>query len=646
MPSSVVVTGTAGEAVRAAVVAKLTELLPAATYAVDAEAQPQAEELNLIKKRFGVIVAAVDDANVARKDYGYHVRAFVSDRISPESAATTLAEQLTNPALKRFVSTRQDAASAKPVSFLGAVRQGLAQDGGLFVPTALPAPFPPEFISLLSQAPFADYAVLAQAVLERLVDRNEVPPGVLQAMIARAYDVEAWSNEVARCPVADVTFEEAKAQQRHVALSQQFCGPTSAFKDFALQLFPQWFDLATTVCQDEDDAADESPSNYLILAATSGDTGGAAINGFVRGAPHIKVMVLYPTKGVSPVQRLQMLSMNGGNVRVVAVDDDFDFCQTTVKRIFNDASIRQKIASDASTRLSSANSINWGRLLPQLVYYFHNYASLVRDGKLAAGEPMDVCVPTGNFGNILACYIARRLGLPVGRLVLASNCNDVLHDFVTTGVYDISARRLELTASPSIDILKASNVERFLHIVTNGDGAAVAQMMSSLADSKKFDAPAAVKDELQRTFWSGRCDEATCRAAIKRTFEQSGVVVDPHTAVAMEVARQYMAAYGLTRAKVLLVSSTAHWAKFPEPVAEGLGVAPPGGLKGNAATADDIRALYATVAEAAGGKAAVSVPLAKIFESRDLAEQGPRLPAAYDDICADLLRFAGANAAS
>jgi threonine synthase len=649
---ALVVTGYAPAELRRAVAAALAvamaEKAPAVKVDTERVYEPDEESTAM---RGGAILVAIDDAAgvFARKKYPYNVRAIATATSTAESLTAYVLEGLLNQPMRRFVSSRADLHPATPgptVGFLSAVRRGIAPDGGLFLPEHLPAPYPSDLLEFLcTSEASADYATLAQILLERIVDRNDVPPGVLQAMIAAAYDPAAWDNSATCCPVADVTFPEAKTAGVHVALSKQYCGPTSAFKDFALQLFPRWFELATIV--DEDDAGEAGHaaggSKYLILAATSGDTGGAAINGFVRGAPDTKIMVLYPTAGVSPVQRLQMLSMNGGNVRVVAVDGDFDFCQSTVKQIFGTQSIADRLAKEADTRLSSANSINWGRLLPQVVYYFANYAALVRAGKLAFGEQLDVCIPTGNFGNILACYLAKRLGLPVGRLILASNKNDVLHEFVATGTYDIEKRQLGLTASPSIDILKASNVERFLHLATNGSGAAVVEMMNSLAHHKKFVAPAEVRDELKRCFWSGRCDEQQCRDTIKRTYDESKEVIDPHTAVAMHVARQYLASDAVQmKAKVLLVASTAHWAKFPEPVAEALGVVTSAGLKGNAATAAETRQLFQAVV-AACPEAKVSAPLAKIFEHPELLEAGPRLPASIDAIVADLLAFAGAK---
>jgi threonine synthase len=347
------------------------------------------------------------------------------------------------------------------------------------------------------------------------------------------------------------------------------------------------------------------------------------------------------------VQKQQMLACEGGSVHVVGVDGDFDFCQAAVKAIFRNGAMAAALKAEANLKLSSANSINWGRLLPQIVYYFHSYKELVAAGKIARGDAIDVCVPTGNFGNILACYIAKKLGLPVGKFVLASNANDVLFTFFQTGVYDITDRTLSLTASPSIDILKASNVERFLFLVSGNDAALVRGLMAQLEAEKKFAVPAHVLAEMQASFWTMRCDERQCRATIRATAQGSPAktLIDPHTAVAVYAAERYVADVA-SAATVVLVSSTAHWAKFPKPVLQALkGEDDVSGLSagdatGNAASADDVRAMYREILALCPG-ATVAAPLQAVFDAAEgAAPVAPRhLPASLDAIEAELREF-------
>nr|AGT02742.1 threonine synthase [Strigomonas galati] len=487
----------------------------------------------------------------------------------------------------RFASTR---GASERSNFLSVLRDGLGKDGGLYILKELPV-MPRSQLRHFCKCRNLSYIEGAQIVIEQLIDRS-MTPSTLYPLLLRAYDEDRWSGKQDVCPITPLYNRPTDASKpeekwaRDVSVMELFHGPTAAFKDFALQLFPQYFNAATEEEYKEAHAKDAAVQRdrYIILAATSGDTGVAAISGFVNAGGKTKTMILYPMEGVSPVQRLQMLTYDDGtNVRVYGVNhSNFDFCQRTVKTVFSDEKLCQELlAHQPPLKLSSANSINWGRLVPQVVYYFWSYRHHVQHAPAGwnFGDPIDVVVPCGNFGNILAGYVAKLMGVPIRKLIVASNCNDVLYEFVRTGVYDIRTRALAVTASPSIDILKASNVERFLYLLSDGDAAMVADCMSKLEKDGHFEITDAMKARMQECFWAGRCDEADCAETIKEVYEASGKtrLLDPHTAVAVFVAQQYRETELLkeeleTDAPVppLVVASTAHWAKFPEPVLQAI----------------------------------------------------------------------------
>ena len=339
-----------------------------------------------------------------------------------------------------------------------------------------------------------------------------------------------------------------------------FRGPTSAFKDVALSMLPHLMTAAKKKCGVDDE--------ILILTATSGDTGKAAMEGFcdVTGT---KIIVFYPDGGVSAVQKAQMVTQGGDNTCVAAVRGNFDDAQTAVKQVFAKVGGEDLLAGKG-VRLSSANSINIGRLAPQVVYYFRAYADLVRRGTVAVGERVDYVVPTGNFGDILAGYFARELGLPVGTLVCASNANNVLTEFLRTGRYDRN-RPFYKTVSPSMDILVSSNLERLLYLMS-GDAALVAQLMAQLKETGVYQVPDDLLEKMQSVFWSGCCDDAVTKAAIGRLWKEQRYLADTHTAVAWQVAQDYKAACADHNPVVVL--STASPYKFPAAVLEGLGEQP------------------------------------------------------------------------
>ncbi|GAB4280268.1 MAG: threonine synthase [Coriobacteriia bacterium] len=419
-------------------------------------------------------------------------------------------------------------------AFTDVVIEGIAKGGGLYVPETVPS-LPLSRVVELADLPYHSRAARVFRHFGVDVDWEGIVELMHQAY-GRNFDHPAIA------PVVEVRPDTHVLELWH--------GPTSAFKDMALQCMPLFFSEAVTLRRLRGGPVED----YLILVATSGDTGKAALAGFA-GRAHTRIAVFYPESGVSDIQRLQMVTQEGDNVAVFGVAGNFDDCQAAVKAAFNDTEFAQRLHREWRLRLSSANSINWGRLLPQVVYYVSAYADMVSSGGVRPGETMDVCVPTGNFGNILGAYYAKRLGVPIGRLLCASNANNVLTDFINTGEYDISQREFVRTPSPSMDILVSSNLERLLFELTQ-DAEAVRGWAQDLAESGRFrvdkDTFRAIRDILAAD-WVSNDDSL---AAIKRVFDETGYLMDPHTAVGWEVAQR------LRGDAPVLVVSTAHWAKF------------------------------------------------------------------------------------
>ena len=435
-----------------------------------------------------------------------------------------------------YFSTR---GAKERVSSAAAILKGLASDGGLFVPDS----FPQMTLSEIEALVPLSYEERAVCILRLfLTDYTEEE---LRGCVERAYG--RTFDDVRRAPVRAVGDLE---------VLELWHGPTSAFKDMALQLLPQLMSTARVKEGERD--------TILILVATSGDTGKAALEGFAD-AEGIRIMVFYPDGGVSPVQRLQMVTQAGENVAVVAVRGNFDDAQRGVKEIFGDAAMVQELAA-LHTKLSSANSINWGRLVPQIVYYFSAYADLLAEKKIATGDAVNFTVPTGNFGNILAGYYAKCMGLPVGKLVCASNANNVLTDFLQTGIYD-RKRDFYQTMSPSMDILISSNLERLLYHLTE-DTAEVAAWMKQLTEVGKYDA-SRLLPALKENFWAAFADDAATEQEIRAVYERTHYTLDTHTAVAYRVAEAYRRETGDTRPMIVL--STASPYKFGASVLHALG---------------------------------------------------------------------------
>jgi threonine synthase len=471
-----------------------------------------------------------------------------------------------------------------PRTFTGAVLQGIAPGGGLYVPERLPLLVLADILAL-ARLPYASRAAAIYRAFGVDVHPEQVD-GLMDAAYGPAFD----HPRVA--PVVEV------AADLHVL--ELWHGPTSAFKDMALQCMPLFFSEAVSMRL----SAGEHVDDYLILVATSGDTGKAALEGFAD-REHVRIAVFYPADGVSDVQRKQMVSQRGDNVAVFGVQGNFDDCQNAVKAAFADTAFTARLHERHGIQLSSANSINWGRLLPQVVYYASAYADMVAGGAVLPGDPIDVCVPTGNFGNILAGYYAKRIGVPIDRLLSASNENNVLADFLATGVYDISGRDFTTTPSPSMDILVSSNLERLLFELTL-DPEVVRDWQRSLSTGGRFVVDRETFASLRRHFAGDWVSNDDSLRVIKRVWDEQSYLLDPHTAVAWEVAER------MRDVNPMLVVSTAHWAKFGADVFRALsGIAAGAPLPPREAGLSGVE-LLSEVATHAPGAAPVPAGLAEL----------------------------------
>lgn len=436
-----------------------------------------------------------------------------------------------------YVSTRDASLNFTAAQ---AIEQGLSRDGGLFLPQSLP-----ELPALDTLVPLS-YQERAVAVMKLFLE--DFSEDELRSYAQKAYGPEKFDCS-AVAPVEELMCKTSVLELWH--------GPTCAFKDMALQMLP--YLLTASMKKNGED------KTVCILVATSGDTGKAALEGFCD-VDHTKILVFYPKDGVSDIQQLQMVTQSGENVGVCAVYGNFDDAQTGVKRIFSDTQFRQELLQKGYV-LSSANSINWGRVLPQIVYYVSAYCDLLAKGSIQMGQKVNFCVPTGNFGNILACYYAKKMGLPVGKLICASNANNVLTEFIRTGCYDRN-RPFYNTASPSMDILISSNLERLLFDLTGSDEE-VRGYMQALAEHGKYQVSAAVLEKIRENFVSGFCDDARTLNAIEKVFHEKGYLMDTHTAVAYTVLQDYRAATADDTPAVVV--STASPFKFCDSVLTALG---------------------------------------------------------------------------
>lgn len=439
----------------------------------------------------------------------------------------------------RYISTRDNTIQ---YSAAQAIAQGLARDGGLLTPFYIPK-LPGKALEDMRDMAYQQRAVY---IMKQFLEEFSVRE--LTDFANAAYGPDKFDSP-AVAPVRTVDSNTHCLELWH--------GPTCAFKDMALQMLPHLLTASLVKTEEE--------KTVCILVATSGDTGKGALEGF-KNVPRTRILVFYPKDGVSEVQELQMVTQEGSNVGVSAVVGNFDDAQTGVKRLFSDAALRQELA-DKGYFFSSANSINWGRVLPQIVYYISAYCDLLRDEKIAPGQTVNVCVPTGNFGNILAAYYAREMGLPIDQLICASNRNNVLTGFLREGVYDRN-RTFYNTMSPSMDILISSNLERLLLALTQ-DTAEVAHYMNQLSETGKYQVGDRVKEKLQRRFKGYFCDDQETQRVIRAMFEANGYLIDTHTAVAFSALEQYRQETGDDTPAI--VASTASPFKFCSSVLAALG---------------------------------------------------------------------------
>ena len=439
----------------------------------------------------------------------------------------------------KYYSTRDKNVS---LSAAEAVKMGLSRDGGLLTPTRIPQ-IDRAFLERLIPMEYAQRAAKVMALY--LTDYSEEE---LLTFGRNAYGPAQFDDPIA-APVRKV--------EDGLYCLELWHGPTSAFKDMALQMLPQLLSAALRKTGEKRTAC--------ILAATSGDTGKAAMAGFAD-VPQTCIQVYYPKDGVSPVQERQMVTQEGENVDVRAVIGNFDDAQAGVKRIFSDEAVRAEL-DKRGYFLSSANSINWGRILPQVVYYISAYCDLVRDGALTMGDQVNFCVPTGNFGDILAAYYAKRMGLPVNRLICASNSNNVLTDFLRTGIYDRN-RPFHTTISPSMDILISSNLERLIYRIAGNDAEKNAALMRELTTTGKYEITPEMRAQL-KDFYGNYTSEAETAEVIRALYEKTGYVIDTHTAVAAGVYGKYKKDTGDVDTKTV-IASTASPFKFTRSVMDAI----------------------------------------------------------------------------
>lgn len=438
-----------------------------------------------------------------------------------------------------YKSTRN---SGVKITSAEAIVQGISEDGGLFVPSEIPSITMDEIVKLGDMS----YAERAAYVFAKyLTDFTEAE---IKYCTENAYNDKkfATDNIAEMSHLFDGTY-----------ILELWHGPTCAFKDMALQILP--YLLTTSAKKINID------KKIVILVATSGDTGKAALEGFAD-VPGTQIMVFYPEDGVSPMQKRQMTTQSGGNVGVCAVEGNFDDCQNGVKAIFTNEEIKSELDKN-KMMFSSANSINWGRLAPQIIYYISAYATLVKDEEIKAGDKINIVVPTGNFGNILAAYYAKHMGVPVNKLICASNTNKVLTDFITTGVYDRN-RQFFTTISPSMDILISSNLERLLYIMCGENDAQIREWFGSLAKEGKYEVTPEIKAKLAEEFAAGYCDDNETKATIKKIFDKYSYTLDTHSAVAVKVYEDYRQSTGDTTKTV--IASTASPYKFSASVLEAI----------------------------------------------------------------------------
>ena len=439
-----------------------------------------------------------------------------------------------------YISTRNTDLKLKSAE---AIKKGLSEDGGLFVPQEFPKLTKTDIKNMVGKT----YIDRANIVLKKFL--TDFTAAEIADCTEGAYGGDKFSSDKV-APVVKLSDGKYILELWH--------GPTCAFKDMALQILPRFMTVAMKKTGED--------KKIVILVATSGDTGKAALEGF-KDVEGTEIIVFYPSDGVSDIQKLQMITQEGTNVYVAGINGNFDDAQSGVKTIFTDEKYGE-LLEKSGYALSSANSINWGRLVPQIVYYISAYCDMVDSGELALGEKINVCVPTGNFGNILAAYYARKMGLPIGKLICASNQNNVLTDFIKTGEYDKN-RPFYQSVSPSMDILISSNLERLLFDICGGDAKKVKTMMNKLSKNGSYKLTKALQKKVSELFWGGYCDDYFTKTQIWKTHTETGYTLDTHTAVAVDVYEQYVRETGDETKTV--IASTASPFKFNQAVLSALG---------------------------------------------------------------------------
>ncbi len=440
-----------------------------------------------------------------------------------------------------YISTRN---KSLRLTAAQAISQGLSTEGGLMTPIVLPK------LSQNALETMKEMSYQQRAVYVMNTYLEDFTASELAGYATNAYGPEKFDT-TAVAPVRTVDENTYCLELWH--------GPTCAFKDMALQMLPHLLSASLDKTEEE--------KTVCILVATSGDTGKAALEGF-KDVDKTRILVFYPKDGVSDIQQLQMNTQEGDNVGVCSVVGNFDDAQTGVKKLFSDEELRTVLA-ERGYFLSSANSINWGRVLPQIVYYISAYCDLMRDGSIQAGTPINVCVPTGNFGNILAAYYAKQMGVPIAKLICASNSNNVLTDFLKTGVYDRN-RKFYTTMSPSMDILISSNLERLIFDLSGQDDELVRKYMNELSEKGTYTVSPTIRRKIKNLFAAGYCDDEQTQKVIRQMWEKYHYLIDPHTAVAFDVLEQYREESGDTTPTVVV--STASPFKFCDSVLGALGI--------------------------------------------------------------------------
>jgi len=443
----------------------------------------------------------------------------------------------------KYRSTRGE--DSRSYSFSQSLLKGIAADNGLLCPEKIPFISPPELISLVGKS----YQDIALFVFKKFA--TDFSEEVLKKVIYKAYGKKFSDPGIT--PVIKLNKDYFVMELWH--------GPTAAFKDLALQIMPLLFL--------ESIQTNKQKKKYLVLAATSGDTGKAALEGY-KNLENISILVLYPKNKVSRLQELQMITQSGNNICVLAVDGDFDQSQSLVKEILADEQFNDQLNKQFNTKLTSANSINWGRLIPQIIYYFVGYMNLIQQKVLKLGDEINVSVPTGNFGNILAAFLSKKMGLPIDKLICATNENNAVSEFLNTGIYDISHKSMKSTLSPAMDILVASNIERLLFFITK-DPTRVAGWMNQLKVNKKFKVDTFTLEILQKNFKSTWVSNKETSETIKNNYLQNNYLMDPHTSIAVAAADRFSEKFLNIP---VLIDSTAHWSKFPAAIYQSLGLKP------------------------------------------------------------------------